>query len=182
MAKYNHLPFEDWVYSRETISPQEEFALQEHLKECMSCQSLVDTLNEVELYLKEEPVVSPQAGFTARWQTRLAEQRAGQQKRQTIIFMAFSITGALILLAMLLFFMLPIMRSPYPFLVAMLYQITLLYMYLTTFTQAGITVAMTIYQVVPPVLWIGLLIAMLGLAGFWLIAFGKLVYQRRVIS
>ncbi len=52
MAKYNHQPFEDWVYSRETISPQEELALQEHLQECKNCLSLVDALDEVELCLK----------------------------------------------------------------------------------------------------------------------------------
>lgn len=181
MAKYNHQPFEDWVYSRETISSQEELALQEHLKQCASCQNLVDTLTEVELCLKAEPVLTPEAGFTARWHTRLAEQRARQQKRQTISFMVFSIIGVVILLVMLVIFMMPVLRSPYPFLLAMAYQITLIYAFLTTFTQAGITVVLTMVKVIPPMVWVGAMIVMLGLVGFWMIAFEKLVYQRRVI-
>lgn len=181
MAKYNHQPFEDWVYSRETISPQEELSLQEHLQECKNCLSLVEALHEVEFCLKSEPVLSPAPGFTARWQTRLAEQNARRQKRQTVNFVLFTGVGGVALLALLVVFMWPIIRSPYPFLLAIVYEITLIYSFLTTFTQAGITVLRTMFNVVPGVIWISASIAMAGLIALWLFVFQRLVYPRRVI-
>ena len=181
MAKYNHQPFEEWVYSRETISSQEELALQEHLKDCPNCRSLVNTLDEVESILKTEPVHSPAPGFTARWQTRLIEQRARKQKRQTASFIVLSVIGAVLLLTILIMFMWPILRSPYPFLLALVYQITLVYSFLSTFTQAGVTVMRTMLKVVPATIWISMTITMVGLIALWLIAFQRLVYPRRVI-
>jgi Na+/serine symporter len=182
MAKYNHQPFEDWVYSREAISPQEELALQEHLQGCQNCQSLVDALYEVEFSIKSEPVLSPATGFTARWQTHLAEQRARQQKRQTVRFVLINAFALVPLLALLVIFMWPIIRSPYPFLLTLVYQATLIYSFLTTFTQAGITVLRTMFSVVPMAIWVSVSIVMAGMMALWLFTFQKLVYQRRVIS
>ncbi len=60
-------------------------------------------------------------------------------------FVLFTGVGGVALLALLVVFMWPIIRSPYPFLLAMMYEITLIYSFLSTFTQAGITV--TAYDV-----------------------------------
>lgn len=181
MAKYNHQPFDLWVFSRETISSEEELALQEHLQGCPSCRNLAESLHEVEFSLRAEPVLSPTSGFTARWQTRLAEQLARKQKRQTVGFVLFSIVGAVLLLALLILFMWPIVRSPYPFILAFVYQITLIYSFLSTFTQAGMTVLRTMLKVIPVTIWIGIFIAIVGLITLWLIAFKKLILPRRVI-
>lgn len=181
MAQFNHQPFEDWIFSRDTISREEQLALQEHIHQCATCQRLSGTMQEIEIGLKAAPMISPAEGFSTRWQARLAENRAWRQKRQTMFFFIFSICAAAVLTLLFVILLWPVIRMPYPYLLALAYEFASIYSIMNTFTSAGITLGRTIYSVVPPTMWISLVIAMIGMVAIWAIALRKFVYLRRVV-
>jgi hypothetical protein len=180
MAKSNHQPFEDWIFSRETISREEELTLQEHLHQCEACKYLSESIQKLEFSLKAAPVLSPVQGFSARWMVRLEENRAIQQKKQMAIFFSFIFGGAALLLPLFIFWMLPVIRAPYPYALALAYQAASIYSFTDTFASAVVTLYRTIFKVIPPSLLISLLIATTGMVAIWIAALGKLVYVRRV--
>lgn len=180
MAKSNHQPFEDWIFSRETISREDELALQEHLRQCEDCNCLSESLQKLEFNLKAAPVLSPAPGFSARWMLRVEENRARHQKKQMAIFFSFMFGGAVLLLPLFIFWMLPVIRAPYPYALALAYQAASIYSFTDTVATAVITLYRTIFKVIPPSLLVSLSIATTGMVAIWIAALGKLVYVRRV--
>ena len=83
----NHRPFEDWLLNDQSLTNEEKRELQTHLLDCPHCTALT----EVNLELRSVKMASPAAGFTARFQTRLAAQRVLERRNRLI--------GALILVA-----------------------------------------------------------------------------------
>ena len=83
----NHRPFEDWLLNEQLIKPEQKRELQTHLQDCAHCAALA----EVNLELHSAKMATPAAGFTARFQTRLAAQHLRERRNRLI--------GALILVA-----------------------------------------------------------------------------------
>ena len=75
-----HQPFEDWLLADQPLPPEKKRELQSHLRECSQCSALA----EVNLSLRAAKLATPPAGFTSRWQSRLATQRKSQRRRQLI--------------------------------------------------------------------------------------------------
>jgi hypothetical protein len=81
----NHQPFEEWLLTEKLISPKERLDLVDHLRICSYCSALAETGKALHSVKK----VSPAAGFSARFQARLAAQRAAELRRKrwgTILF------------------------------------------------------------------------------------------------
>jgi anti-sigma factor RsiW len=74
----NHKPFQDWMHAvlDGDIAPSARRDLEAHLAECGECQSTWTALSEVQRLLRAEPPVAPRAGFTGRFQARLAQRRS----------------------------------------------------------------------------------------------------------
>ena len=180
MAKYNHQPFEDWMIDRETITPEQELDLQDHLQQCEDCWTLSEALRDVDTLLKAEPIISPTPGFSARWQAHYAEARTVHQKRQTYIFVGFVIGGALVLLFLLGFYLLPVLKSPYPLLLAFAYQAASTIAYLSALSSAVAALVETTIKVVPPTLWMGVFVGLTAICALWVVALQKLLYPRRI--
>ncbi len=83
----NHRPFEDWLLNEQFLKPEQKRELQIHMQDCTHCAALA----EVNLELRSVKMETPAAGFTARFQTRLAAQRLRERRNRLI--------GALILVA-----------------------------------------------------------------------------------
>lgn len=83
----NHRPFEDWLLNEQPLTTEQKRDLQTHLLDCAHCAALA----EVNLELRSVKVAAPAAGFTARFQTRLAAQRVRERRNRLV--------GALILVA-----------------------------------------------------------------------------------
>jgi hypothetical protein len=89
----NHQPFEEWLLSETLISPRQKLELDAHLRVCSYCSALAET----GMALRTVKKVAPAAGFSARFQARLALQRAAELRRKrwgTVLFTA----GGLIML------------------------------------------------------------------------------------
>lgn len=182
MAKHSHQPFEDWVLSETTLSPQDTLALNEHLDQCEPCRNLSTAWHEVETRLRSEVQVAPQAGFTARWQQRLAVERRRQQRRQTLVIMLFSVGGAAALMVLLGIILLPIMQSPRPVLLALVYQATTTIASFTSTANVFGNLARTLLGIIPPSLWVGIGTALGALAVVWIVALRKLTSPWRMMA
>jgi hypothetical protein len=77
----NHQPFEEYLLSKEPLNQEQEADLRQHLQQCPACANLSCAWQEVELELKQTAQAAPARGFGERWQARLAEKRAQQQRR-----------------------------------------------------------------------------------------------------
>jgi hypothetical protein len=99
----NHQPFEDWLLTEKRISPQQKLDLDAHLRVCSYCSALAETGRA----LHTVKMVSPAAGFSARFQQRLALQRAAELRRKRWGAVLFTFGG----LAMLLWLTGPYLAS-----------------------------------------------------------------------
>ncbi|MCC6192437.1 MAG: zf-HC2 domain-containing protein [Anaerolineales bacterium] len=74
----NHKPYQEWMQAvlDGALAPGERRQLEDHLAGCGECQSAWATLNEVQRLFKAGPLVAPRAGFTGRFQARLAQRRS----------------------------------------------------------------------------------------------------------
>lgn len=180
MAKFTHLPFEDWVLDRNDLSPEEERTLQEHLQNCPSCREFDESLREMESRLKAQTMISPNPGFTQRWQMRLAQERARIQMRQTRVFLAATLGGAVLLLLAMGILLIPVLRSPYPYLLAIAYQLTQIVSFINGTVDIATSLIGAILKVVPPLIWIGLFGVATFLMVLWLTAFRLYIYPSRI--
>jgi uncharacterized protein YacL len=180
MAKSNHQPFENWIFLREMINREEELALQAHLRQCEHCQSLSGAMQAMEHSLKTAPVVSPSPGFSTRWLARLEENRISHQRKQTAIFTLAIIGGAIIMLVLSVILMWPLFRAPFPYVLAVAYQLALIYSFMDTIATTGIAVYKTLFKIIPPTMLVSLFLATGGIVAIWIAAIGKFVYPRRV--
>ena len=95
----SHQPFEKWIFSEETLQPDQQHALESHLETCKDCQQLDSALKEFELEIHRQPSPMPAPGFTQRWQTRLARVRQQRQRQRLWIFTlsSFALASLIIL-------------------------------------------------------------------------------------
>lgn len=180
MAQSNHQPFEDWIFSQDAISREDKLRLRDHLQYCPDCQRLSGAMQEVEFSLKAALELSPPTGFSNRWLGRLAEHRLRQQRVQTISFFLISFATAAGLTILFAILLQPAIRTPYPYLLAVAYQLASILIYMNRFASAGITVYRTVFKLIPPVVWISLAIGLAASAVIWIAALRKLVYPRRI--
>lgn len=182
MANYNHQPFEDELFSPEILTEEQSQALQEHLLTCEHCRCLAAGWQEVEVELMTASAISPAPGFASRWQVRLASQRAQRDKQQAAYFLIFSVGSAFLLVVALGILVWPVFQSPYPFLLALAARITSIYALYNTVPSTIATLFTTFRQVIPPTLWVGLIVAAGSLFAVWIFALRKLVYERRIVT
>jgi len=91
----SHQLFEAWILSEEALDPQQQQALDMHLKECEQCLTLSSALNEVAVQFSSSPTPLPTAGFTTRWHNRLSiyRQQREQHKMWFITLGLFALAG-----------------------------------------------------------------------------------------
>ena len=68
-----HQPFEEWIFTGEPLSLEENQAFKEHMSACESCQLLFKAQIEIEGLLQGVAHAKPKSGFVSRWQTRLVK-------------------------------------------------------------------------------------------------------------
>jgi anti-sigma factor RsiW len=111
-AGRSHQPFEDWLLAEAELTLDEGQALQMHLAECEHCRRLSYAWRSVEGQLQAAPLIAPAAGFTARWQARLAADTRRRHRRQTTILLGLTLGGAMILLTLLALLAQPLLQNP----------------------------------------------------------------------
>jgi anti-sigma factor RsiW len=178
----NHLKYEEWLLSDEPLTAEQKLDLQGHLATCEACSRLAAAWNQVEVRLKAAPMLRPQPGFAARWQTHLVEARQKKHRRQNLMILLFSVGGAAALLTILAILALPLLRSPLPLLVRTAYQVThVVSLADTVFDTAG-ALSRTVLDIFPASLLVGIFTALCALCVLWIVAVHQLTSQRRVIE
>ena len=90
----NHQPFEEWLLTEKLISPKERLELDAHLRICSYCSALAETGKAFRTVKR----VAPAAGFSARFQARLAMQKAADRRRKRWGTVLFTFGGLVMLL------------------------------------------------------------------------------------
>lgn len=177
----DHQPFEEWLLSEATLTPEETIELQEHLRSCESCRRLSLAWEGVEGLLNNSPVVSPAPGFIRRWEMRLAEERARAHRKQTLLILSFGAVGVLLSVLVLGILLLPIIQYPLPFVLIWTYQLVTSFYFVSSVGGALGTVLRAIYELMPPSLWVAICVAIGSLCVLWIVAYQKLTSPRRVM-
>src|SRR5690606_27289072 len=74
----NHQPFETWLLDDVHLTNAEKSELNAHLRTCKTCAALAET----GLVLRSAKLTAPRAGFTARFQEKLALQKIAERRRR----------------------------------------------------------------------------------------------------
>jgi anti-sigma factor RsiW len=154
--------------------------LQEHLQNCQACTRLSIALREVDRELHAAPLLAPAAGFANRWMKRLEADRRQLHRRQTFLVMLLSIGGAMFLLALLLLAVFPVLRSPWPVILAFLYELTSSFTVASVLGKALATVLKAVFEMLPPTQWAAIWVAFAGLCALWVVAMHRLILPRRI--
>lgn len=181
MAKPNHQPFETWLLTEGALTQEESHALQEHLNDCQACRKLSEALREVERELRAASVLSPAPGFVQRWQAHAEADRLRLYRRQTFFIMLLSIGGAMFLQTWLASVLYPLIQSPVPVLLAVVYEFTSTLTLATAIGEALMTVLRTVVGVIPPTQWAAIWLALAGVGALWIITLQRLTRPRRII-
>ncbi|MDX9864524.1 MAG: zf-HC2 domain-containing protein [Anaerolineaceae bacterium] len=88
-----HQPIEKWIIEETPLTAEQKTQLEEHLRMCKHCRDLQNSLLEVDDLLMKAEIAAPNAGFTQRFQSTLAQRKALKERRQVRKFF-LSLLGA----------------------------------------------------------------------------------------
>lgn len=180
MEKFNHQYFEARLLSDAALSPDESQELQRHLQGCQACSQLASAWNQVRAELQAAIQLAPAEGFTQRWKERQELVRRRQHRRQVLFTLVFSVGGAALLFLILGLLALPLLISPRPALLMVIYQLTTFFSAASDAAEITRTLARAVSNLVPPTLWVGLAVAASGLLVIWVAAVLRLLKTGRV--
>lgn len=167
----NHQPFEDWLLNDMPITHEQKRELDLHVRTCAYCSSLVET----GLALKSVKKASPQAGFTTRFQARLAERKLAERRRRIWGTVLFTLGG----LAMLLWITSPYLASfvaaPATWISAMVEWVVFVLTTIQALAQAGSVFLRIIPDFLSPFAWMVILSAVAGVSLLWSVSIWRFV-------
>ena len=168
----DHRPFEDWLLNNQTLSVPEKRQLDAHLQGCSSCSALA----EVNLALKSVTMAAPAAGFTDRFQVRLAAQKIALRRRNFWGFLVLTLS----VLSVLTFISWPVitrlLQSPVDLLASWLGSLLSFWASLDAMAHAGFVLFRIVPGFIPTYVWPVVLFAACGWSLLWvfsLIKFSK---------
>lgn len=97
----SHPRFEAMLFERKDLKGRDRLALEQHLQECKACQRLASNWSAIESHFQKVPRVAPLAGFTTRFQARLAKKH--QRRREWAMIGAGLGVFAILVLLMIFF-------------------------------------------------------------------------------
>jgi hypothetical protein len=158
-----HQPFEEWLLNDVRINPGQKRELYSHLRSCAYCTALAETgisLNSVNM-------VAPAAGFTARFQARLAAYKVAEHRRKFWGAILFAIGGLVFLLWLVSPSLLTFLASPAAWITTLVEWGIFLITTLHAVTQAGSVLLRILPGFLPPFAWMVLFSAFAGIGLLW---------------
>ena len=181
MAMPTHQPFREWLNSDNPLPPEQAQALQNHLQGCDDCRQYEEAWQQVKQSFQIAGIVQPAAGFGARWQLRLAEQKRLLHRRQSL-FLLLLMGGVSFSLLFLVLSgqMADLAHSPNQFLLILIYRLISTVFALKEF--GDIVVGFT--KPFMSVLAVPFLVGLVGVCSFlsvlWAAVFRRITSSRRV--
>jgi hypothetical protein len=174
----NHQPFREWLFSEQELTAEETKRLRDHLSSCESCNLIETSWKEIEDVIQQIPSAEPLLGFTARWQSHLAEYQLIQQKRKGWFIISGTALVVISLLTILIYQVWALIQAPGPYL-AMWFE-RLVGVMSIYFSIRNITSA---YSLPTPIFAFIAIIFIVGMVSFmsvlWLATYRKFSLARR---
>ena len=159
----NHQPFEDWLLNEKLIDPKQKLELDTHLRVCPYCSALAET----GLALRSVKVVSPAAGFTSRFQARLAERKLADRRRRLWGAILFTFGGLVMLMWIAGPYMASFFASPATWITSLIEWGIFLITTLQAVAQAGSVILRVMPSFLTPFGFMVLVSALAGIGLLW---------------
>jgi hypothetical protein len=159
----NHQPFEDWLLSDKLINPKQKLELDAHLRICSYCSALAETGKALRVVKK----VSPAAGFSARFQERLALQKAAERRRRFWGAVWFTFGGLVMLMWLAWPYLSSFLASPAASITSLIEWGVFLFTTLQAMAQASSVFLDIIPSFIPPFAWMVVISALAGIVLLW---------------
>ena len=167
----NHQPFEDWLLNETPITPEQKRELDSHVRSCAYCAVLVET----GVALRSVKMTSPAEGFTARFQTRLAERKLMEKRRRVWGAILFVLGGLGFLLWLASPSILRFFSSPEAWIATLVEWGIFLITTLQAMGYAGSVLLRVIPDFMPPFVWMVLVSAFAGIGLLWTVSIWRFV-------
>ena len=171
----NHRPFEDWLLNDMPITPEQKRELDAHLRTCTYCTALVET----GMALKTVKKASPQPGFTARFESRLAARKAADRRRRYLGSILFTAGGFALLIWLASPYLSRFFSAPASWISVVVNWIVFLVTTVQALGQAGSVFIKVIPDFLSPFALMILLSAVAGISLLWTISIWRFVRAPR---
>lgn len=162
----NHQPFEDWLLNEKLIDPKQKLELDAHLRVCPYCSALVETGKA----LRSVKMVSPAAGFTARFQTHLAARKLADRRRRWWGAILFTFGGLAMLMWITGPYMASFVASPATWITSLIEWGVFLITTLQAVAQAGSVILRVMPSFLTPFGFMVLVSAFAGIGLLWTVS------------
>lgn len=162
----NHQPFEEWLLQEKPLDPIQKLELDAHLRICSFCNALAETGKALHTVKR----VSPAAGFAARFEKRLALQRAADRRRRLWGSVVFSLGGLVLLVWLVGPYLALFLSSPATWIAALIEWIVFAVTTLRAMAEASSVFVDVIPSFLPPFAWMVLLSAVAGVFLLWFVS------------
>ncbi len=159
----NHRPFEDWLLNDTPMTPEQKRDLDEHLRSCSYCAALADT----GVVLRSVKMVSPPAGFTMRFQARLAERKIAERRRWLWGSILFTVGGLALLIWLTIPYLVRFFDSPATWISGLVEWGLFLITTIQALFQAGSVLLNVIPGFLSPFAWMVVISAFAGFSLLW---------------
>ena len=161
-----HQPFEEWLFNETPMTPEQKRELDLHVRSCAYCSALLET----GMVLHSVKMAAPAEGFTARFQTRLAERKLADHRRRVWGTILFLIGGFSFLLWLAGPSIVTFLSSPETWIVSLVEWGIFLITTLQALSQAGSVMLRVLPDFVPPFAWMIVISAFAGISLLWLVS------------
>lgn len=162
----NHQPFEEWLLQAMPLDPKQRIELDAHVKICSACNALAETGKA----LRTVKMVSPAAGFAARFEKRLALQRAADRRRRLWGSLLFTLGGFVMLIWLVGPYLASFLSSPATWITAIMQWGVFAVTTLRAMAEAGSVFVNVIPSFLPPFAWMILISAIAGVCLLWFVS------------
>ena len=168
-----HQPFEDWLLNDKLISPKQKLELDAHLRICSYCNALAETDKALHSVKK----VAPAAGFTARFQTRLAARKVAEQRRRRVGAVLFTFGGLVMLMWLTGPYLASFFASPATWIAALIERGVFVITTLQAVAQAGVVLLRMLPDFLSPFAFMVLVSAFAGVGLLWSVSIWRLTQR-----
>lgn len=159
----NHQPFETWLLDDKHLTTTEKHELASHLRVCKTCSALAET----GLVLRSAQVVSPTAGFTVRFQEKLAMQKIAERRQRLWGLIVLILSGLSLFTWFASPYILTFIAAPIEWLTAAVGYLLFIFTSFQAFAEVIQVFTRVLPNFIPPYVWMIILSAMAGFGLLW---------------
>ncbi|MBL8050183.1 MAG: hypothetical protein JNM46_03095 [Anaerolineales bacterium] len=174
----NHQPFETWLLDDKHLTAAEKGELHAHVRVCKTCSALAET----SLVLRSARAVSPTAGFTARFQEKLALQKVAERRRRLWGLIVLILSGLSLLTWFASPYIMTFLAAPVEWFTAVVGYLLFIFTSLQAFTEAVQVLTRVIPNFIPPYVWMIILSAMAGFGLLWSVSIWRFARKPQGVS